>query len=268
MKITEYPSATFFDDGDVLLKDGSNGTKKMATSDLVYALFDGIPEMHNQIYRGKNLGTIFTETQKQTISDGKFHDLWIGDYWVIDGRTYRIVDFDSFYGVGTQTHHAVIIPDAPVDSTAYAYHTADDGTKYGASSLRTTSMQQSKTIINSAFSDGVLTYRNFLPLKWQSNTWITGQWFDCTVEIPTLWNVSGPGKAWYGMDTLPQNIVPFAIVRFDPNFYKNGLTQGGWLNTEDYGAPKNNPMTMGSDGIIVTFSYETKKQIKPFFLIK
>ena len=33
MKITEYPQVTAFDDGDFLLKDGTNGTKIIKASD-------------------------------------------------------------------------------------------------------------------------------------------------------------------------------------------------------------------------------------------
>ena len=90
MKITEYPAATTFDAGDVLLKDGGAGTKKIAASDAVFAMLDtvGIPSLHRQLSRWKNLGSSITTAQKASIADGSFRDLWIGDYWTIeDGST-------------------------------------------------------------------------------------------------------------------------------------------------------------------------------------
>ena len=49
---------------------------------------------HNAIYRGKNLGTSVTTAQYNAIKAGTFDDLYIGDYWVINGKTWRIAAFD------------------------------------------------------------------------------------------------------------------------------------------------------------------------------
>lgn len=69
---------------------------------------------HNAIYRGKNLGTSVTAEQWAVITAGTFDDLYIGDYWVINGVTWRIAAFDYFLHSGDTectTHHAVIVPD-------------------------------------------------------------------------------------------------------------------------------------------------------------
>lgn len=117
MKITEYPSVTELDDDNVFILDGSNGTKKIAKSDLIYALYNDIPQMHNQIFRGKNLGAAYTSAQKQAVYNGTFHDLWVGDYWEISGHKWRIVDIDYFNshktgGDYSVDHHLVIMADA------------------------------------------------------------------------------------------------------------------------------------------------------------
>ena len=59
MKITEYPQVTAFDDGDFLLKDGTNGTKIIKASNAANEFFNLVvdPQMHANIYRGKSLGT-------------------------------------------------------------------------------------------------------------------------------------------------------------------------------------------------------------------
>ena len=49
---------------------------------------------HNSIYRGKNLGTQITDAQWEAVSAGTFEDLYIGDYWTINGYQYIIAAFN------------------------------------------------------------------------------------------------------------------------------------------------------------------------------
>lgn len=107
MKFADYPADTVIAAGDILLKDGANGTKKVVGSDLPYAIFDGVPMMHNNIYRGVNLGSSYTAAQRNAVSSGTFTGLWIGDYWTIGGIQWIIVDFDYWGGT---THHLLVMP--------------------------------------------------------------------------------------------------------------------------------------------------------------
>ena len=107
MKFAEYPADTIFAPTDILLKDGATGTKKVVGSDLPYAIFDGVPMMHNNIYRGVNLGSSYTAAQRNAVSSGTFTGLWIGDYWTIGGIQWIIVDFDYWGGT---THHLLVMP--------------------------------------------------------------------------------------------------------------------------------------------------------------
>ena len=69
---------------------------------------------HNSIYRGKNLGTSVTAEQYAAIAAGTFDDMYIGDYWVINGVIWRIAAFDYYLTTGDTectTHHIVIVPD-------------------------------------------------------------------------------------------------------------------------------------------------------------
>lgn len=50
--------------------------------------------VHNSIFRGKNLGTTFTDEQRATVRTGKFEDMYVGDYWTINGRKYEILGFN------------------------------------------------------------------------------------------------------------------------------------------------------------------------------
>lgn len=113
-KITDYPKVTTLKSDNVFLLDGPDGTKLITTermlayfsseSGLSGALVDISnilkPENHRNIFRGKNLGTVVTDAQKKAIQDGTFDDLFIGDYWTINGTVYRIADMDYFLRCG------------------------------------------------------------------------------------------------------------------------------------------------------------------------
>lgn len=173
MKITEYPTAQFFDENDVLIKDGTNGTKQIKASDMVYALFDPIPEMHKEIFRGKSLGSTFTTAQQQAITDGTFHDLWVGDYWESGDIKYRIADFNylisrvdiatSEDSSGLVRPHLIVVPDTPIVKTPLPFHNAKTGINYSNASIRTSSqMTTTKNTITSFFGNShVMKYYDY-----------------------------------------------------------------------------------------------------------
>lgn len=49
----------------------------------------------NSVIRGKFLGTSISEDQKRAIYTGTFDDLYLGDYWDLDGTTFVIAGFDT-----------------------------------------------------------------------------------------------------------------------------------------------------------------------------
>lgn len=116
----------------------ANGSSK--TSD---DQFD--PINHANIYRGKNLGNAITPEQLTAIRNGTFDDLYVGDYWTINGTTYRIADFDYFYNFGfggfdfnEKQHHIVVVNDVIVNNSswpAYNYN-SDSDSNYADSTLR------------------------------------------------------------------------------------------------------------------------------------
>ena len=96
---------------------------------------DGAPvdpvEEHRTEVRYKNLGTEITEAQLEAIRSGTFDDLYVGDYWVLDGKVQRIVDIDYYCGkegTGAETtHHLVVLPDIGQSGQTVAMHdTSDD----------------------------------------------------------------------------------------------------------------------------------------------
>ena len=120
---------------------------------------------HNSIYRGKNLGTAITDEQFVNIANGTFKDLFVGDYWTINGVKYMIADFDYMYNVGDialTKHHIVVVP----ERNMYSHVMNDTDTTEGgyvASKMYTEGLNDALVSFKNAFGEShVLTYKNIL----------------------------------------------------------------------------------------------------------
>lgn len=185
-KITDYSANTRFSSGDVLIKDGSAGTKKIAVENAA-AEFAGLVSAinHRNVYRGKNLGTSITAEQKAAISNGTFDDLFIGDYWTINGKQWVIADMDYWYNCGDTAftkHHLVMIPVSSLYTGAMnASNTTEGG--YTDSLMYTEGLEAAKTTISAAFGDLLLTHREYLTNAVTNGHASAGAWFDSNVEL-------------------------------------------------------------------------------------
>lgn len=140
---------------------------------------------HNAIYRGKNLGTSVTAAQYAAISAGTFDDLYIGDYWVINGVNWRIAAFDYYLNCGDTSctkHHVVIVPD-----TCLYNHVMNDTNittgGYVGSKMYTEGLEQAKTTIKAAFSGHVLSHRVYLTNAVTDGHPSAGAWCDSEVDL-------------------------------------------------------------------------------------
>lgn len=151
---------------------------------------------HNAIYRGKNLGTSVTAAQYAAISAGTFDDMYIGDYWVINGVNWRIAAFDYYLKCGDTSctkHHVVIVPDTCL-YTAQMHNTSSGAYESGATANTTaggyvgsdmykTNLEQAKTTIKAAFSGHVLSHRVYLTNAVTEGHPSAGAWCDSEVEL-------------------------------------------------------------------------------------
>lgn len=187
MKFKDYPIVTGFDSGDVLLKDGTNGTKTILYSDAAAAFFKSnmTADMHRNFYRGKNLGSSVTTAQKAATQNGTFDDLFVGDYWSIGGTVWRIADIDYWYNCGDTAftrHHLVIVPDSSLGNARMNETNITTGA-YVNSEMYTTNLETAKTKVQSAFGELVLTHREYLQNATTNGYASAGAWFDSTVEL-------------------------------------------------------------------------------------
>ena len=214
----------------MLIHDG-NGVKVITVENLHKGLQTDIDSVrnvladgaaaHNCIYRGKNLGTSVTAEQYAAISSGKFTDLYIGDYWVIKGVTYRIAAFDYYYNCGDTNftkHHVVIVPDTSLYKAQMNTGNVTTG-GYTGSAMYKSNLAQAKTTIKAAFGSAhVLTKRELLTNAVNGNTPSGWAWFDSDVELMNEVQAYG-SVAWGAHDGNGYNVASgdgqFPLFMFD-----------------------------------------------------
>ena len=219
----------------------TQGSSKLLTSGGAYNVLaekvsiEGNAGFHNSIFRGKNLGTSYTAEQKAAVAAGTFDDMFIGDYWVINGVTWRIAHFDYWLkcgdtgGVGfCQTHHVVVVPDSVLNfkNMNDKVNNADVTTgAYINSKMYTTNLADGKDIVKAAFGESnILTKREYFANAVTNGYESGGAWVDSQIDLMNE-------KMVYGCDifhncingtSFPHNYTidksQLALFRLDPSF--------------------------------------------------
>ena len=250
-KFSDYLETLTCEDTGMLLYHDGNGVKRISIETLKSDLrateaamnkiltaisFPGAGA-HNSIYRGKNLGTSVTAEQWAAINEGTFDDLYIGDYWVINGVNWRIAAFDYYLNTGDTnctTHHVVIVPDTCLGSNKQMNSSNITTGGYTGSEMYTTNLADAKTLINNTFGSAhILNHRQYLTTSVANGRPSAGSWFDSTVELMNEQNVYG-GK--FFAPTSDGSTVPalytidksqFPLFALEPSRITNRATY--WL---------------------------------------
>lgn len=204
-QVNNYPSTSGFNSDDsVLITGATSGLRRMPVSAFqdnvaakaadLRAIMELCPPAisHRMIYRGKNLGTSFTTEQSQAVQNGTFTDMYVGDYWVINGKTRRIGDIDYFIHCGDSVdlgHHLLIVDDG-VDlagdrSTTHFMNDTDttaDGFK-GSKMWNTTIPNQILPDITTAFGNHLLKHREYISNAVTGGVPTGGEWVDTIYNI-------------------------------------------------------------------------------------
>lgn len=261
----------------MLIHDG-NGVKVITVENLHKGLQTDIDSVrnvladgaaaHNCIYRGKNLGTSVTAEQYAAISSGKFTDLYIGDYWVIKGVTYRIAAFDYYYNCGDTNftkHHVVIVPDTSLYKAQMNTSNVTTG-GYTGSAMYKSNLAQAKTTIKAAFGSAhVLTKRELLTNAVNGNTPSGWAWFDSDVELMNEVQVYG-SVAWGAHDGNGYNVASgdgqFPLFMFDRTKLHN--REDYWLRDVSSAASFS---SVGLDGRAYATGASSSRGVRPAFCI-
>ena len=188
---------------------------------------------HSSIYRGKYLGSTYTNKQKEAIANGSFDDLYIGDYWTINGIKWRIADFDYYYNIGDTNftkHHIVIVPDLVLYNAQMNTTNITTG-GYTGSEMYTTNLDNARTAFDSAFGSSFIPTHRGLYSNTVSGSSTSGwAWRDMRVELMSEEQVYGH-NAWgagsqNGFDVGTQK-TQFKLFAFEQT--KINIRQTYWL---------------------------------------
>ena len=204
-QVNNYPSTgSFSDDDSVLITGATSGLRRMPVSKFqdnvatkaadLRAIMEICPPAisHAMIYRGKNLGTSFTTEQSQAVQNGTFTDMYVGDYWVINGKTRRIGDIDYFIHCGDNVdlgHHLLMVDDgvdlAGDGSTTHFMNDTDTtaGGFKGSKMWNTTIPNQILPDITTAFGNHLLTHREYISNAVTDGVPTGGEWVDTIYNI-------------------------------------------------------------------------------------
>lgn len=188
---------------------------------------------HSSIYRGKHLGDTYTDAQKEAIASGSFDDLFVGDYWTINGVNWRIADFDYYYNIGDTNfteHHVVIVPDRILYSAQMNSENITTGA-YTGSEMYTTNLDNARTAFDNAFgSTFIPTHRGLYANVVSGGNPSGWAWRDMRVELMSEEQVYGH-SAWgvashNGFDVGTQK-TQFKLFTLDQT--KINIRQYYWL---------------------------------------
>ena len=234
---------------------------------------------HNSIYRGKYLGTNITATQYAAIAAGTFEDLYIGDFWTIDGINYRIAAFDYFLNSGDTPctdHHIVIVPDtilynAQMHNNSSGGWEPDSNTTaggYAGSDMYKTNLANAKTTIKSAFSGHILKHRIYLTNAVANGRASGGAWYDSEVDLMCEQMVYGSGifsPVSDGSNTpvnyrVEKSQLP--LFQHEPN--RISIRTSWWLRdvitAADFAGS-------GTDGLASSYGASNTTGVRPYFSI-
>ena len=203
MSIASLPAHAAVAASDILPIEDPLATEKVTMQQIADFTKKDIEEglrnamAHNAIARGKNLGDHVTDEQYAVITAGTFDDLYIGDYWEINGTKYLIAAFDYWLHCGDidcTDHHVVIVPeDCMYNATMNSSNTTAGG--YYGSAMHTSGLNTAKGKIVTDFGNAhIMSHREYLTNAITSNYPSAGAWYDSTVELMNESMVYGSSK--------------------------------------------------------------------------
>ena len=187
---------------------------------------------HNAYPRCKYLGTTITDAQNTVIKNRTYDDLFIGDYWTINGVNWRIVAIDYYYNVGDTNFNKgniIVMPDT-VLYNAQMNETNTTAGAYAGSLMRTQNLNNAKTIAQNAFGSHLANHRILLANSVDSSGPSGWAWYDSDgVELPNEVQIYGTrvwGSALKGFDVATQK-QQFPLLALAPQFVNTRQTY--WL---------------------------------------
>ena len=278
--IGQTQGKTDLEDDDVLLLDGTNGSRKITAKELANAMMDkgsksraALPVGRSGLYRGASLGSgatfaaASTSAQRSAISDGSFDGLFVGDYWTVNGRVYRIADFNYWKRTGDtdfNTNHVVLVPDNSFGNGQMNSTNITTGAYVGSEMYTDANsvLNAARTAIATDFGGYLASHKLYLPNAVTDGKESAGAWYTSTVELMSEIMVYGckirnPGNFY----TTEKSQL--ALFRLNPAMVN--LRYNYWLRDV---VSATNFARVNYDGNAVSYNASVSLGVRPAFPIK
>ena len=231
---------------DFLMTFNDGSESKTRLRDAFYAMVPDGASTHNNIFRGQNLGAL-NATHIANIQNGSFHDMFIGDYFSINGSNYVIAGINYKKGHGDITplgNHLVLMPSdwsktptqklAPDGSTTHYMNDTDTTAGgFAGSKLYKTYLPQIQQKLESDFGSNLMTFRTIVSTHVDaSGAPDQGEWRDTKVMIPsetmiygTMVNGNNKNGSWYNVGDDASQLALMRLNSEERNFHRQAI----WL---------------------------------------
>ena len=191
-----------------------------------YTAFPDGAEAHNAMWGGRDITAAFDAgTVSEHIADGTFKDIFPGDYITkqvtISGTAYNvnwiIADCDYWINKGDQnngmeTHHVVIVPQAPIFNANMNNDNVTTGGYAGSRMYRETIPACATGIVSAFGASHILTFRDLVTVTVDNNVASRGY---CG------WTgASAPWESWVSVQC---NLMTERMVIGAPNYSSSGI---------------------------------------------
>lgn len=223
-----------------------NGETKTRLRDLYYSLIPDGAATHNSVFRGQNLGNL-TATHIANIQNGTFKDMFVGDYFTINGSSYVIADINYKKGHGDTIslgNHLLLMPTdwskTPTQTltpdgktTHYMNDTDTTADGFAGSKLYKTYLPQIQQKLEADFGSHLVQFREIVSTHVDdSGAPDEAEWRDAKVAIPsetmiygTMVNGNNKNGSWYNVGDDTSQLALMRLNSEERNFHRQAI----WL---------------------------------------
>ena len=233
---------------DFLMTFNDNSESKTRLRDAFYGLVPDGMQTHNNIFRGKNLGAL-NATHIANIQNGSFHDMFIGDYFSINGSNYVIAGINAKHlhgDNGPLGNHLLLMPDrfskledgtlmrGDGRTTKYMNDTDITAGGFANTKLYMTYMPSIQKKLEADFGSHLLTFREIVSTHVDaSGAPDQAEWRDAKLAIPneamvygSVLNGNNKNGSWYN---IGDDDVQLPLFRLNPDEFTNHRDVTFWL---------------------------------------
>lgn len=233
---------------DFLMTFNDNSESKTRLKDAFYAMVPDGAQTHNNVFRGSNLGAL-NATHIANIQNGSFRDMFIGDYFSINGSNYVIAGINTKHLHGDTTalgNHLLLMPDrfseledgtvmrSDGKTTHYMNDTDTTTGGFANTKLYTTYMPSIQKRLEADFGSHLLTFREVVSTHVDANgAPDQSEWRDAKVAIPnevmvygSVLNGNNKNSSWYN---IGDDNAQLPLFRLNPDEFTNHRDVAFWL---------------------------------------